>query len=246
VKYSLVKRMLIKLPFVRKFGARAYMMLPDSLSPLVYKLARNFLFRDNKNRESTFENAFNKLSKSTNKFDYLEFGVARGTSMIMAYHLANKYGLIDGRYFAFDSFEGLPNSEINVFSKGDMAYSQADFKLFCKKSGVDVSKISIVPGYYDKTLNDSVIKDCDFGDRVCLVHVDCDLYTSTNEVLSFLERFIPDKSIIIFDDWYNFEHMENPEEHGERKAFNEWKLKDKFTIFHTVEHWNIAMEFDCN
>lgn len=244
MKYSIIKRILIKLPFIRKLGATVYMMLPSSVSALAYRLARNLLFRDNNKRLPTFDDAFERLSKITGKFDYLEFGVARGTSMIMAYHLSKKHGLNDGRFFAFDSFQGLPNSEKDVFSKGDMAYPQEEFKLFCKKAGVDVSKISTIPGYYESSLKDDLIKEYALGSRACVVHVDCDLYTSTKEVLSFLEKFIPDKSVIIFDDWFNFEHLPDQENHGEQKAFNEWSLKDKFTVVHTIEHWNISMVFD--
>jgi len=244
MKYSMIKRLLIKLPFIRKIGATVYMMLPKSVSPIVYRMARSLLFRDNNKRLPTFVDAFIKLSKSTDEFDYLEFGVARGTSMIMAYHLSKKYGLNDGRFFAFDSFKGLPNSEKEVFTKGDMAYPQDEFKLFCEKAGVDVSKISIVPGYYENSLKDEVIEEYELGSRPCLVHIDCDLYTSTKEVLGFLDKFIPEKSVIIFDDWFNFEHLADQENHGERRAFSEWKLKNKFTVIHTVDHWNIAMEFD--
>ena len=43
--------------------------------------------------------------------DYLEFGVFRGGTFAPAYHFASRRALPHMRFYAFDSFQGLPPSE---------------------------------------------------------------------------------------------------------------------------------------
>ena len=40
--------------------------------------------------------------------DYLEFGTYQGRSLASAHHIAQLYGLKNMRFYAFDSFQGLP------------------------------------------------------------------------------------------------------------------------------------------
>lgn len=239
-RYTLVKRMLIRFPWVRRFGAVVFNRLPKSVSPLAYRLARMFVFRDNAKRMPAFERAMSYFAERGLTPDYLEFGVARGTSVISAYHLSVAKGIKDMRIFAFDSFQGLPNSEGGVFESGAMSYSKDTFLTFCAKAGVPTEKICTIPGFFEDSLVHTLIAQHGFGQRPLLVHVDCDLFTSTRHVLNFLEQFLSVPTIIVFDDWYSFTTKDNPEKYGEQRAFCEWPTHQAFHSIWDSGNWNTA------
>lgn len=54
------------------------------------------------------------LAKSQSGGDYLEFGVYRGRALMAAYFAAQRASLTDMRFYAFDSFEGLPDEFLAV------------------------------------------------------------------------------------------------------------------------------------
>src|SRR5437763_11463578 len=67
---------------------------------------------DSEVEQSTREmmyNAFHLTSFSKVEGDYLEFGVFRGNSFIKAWNSARLTGRRRVRFYAFDSFEGLPD-----------------------------------------------------------------------------------------------------------------------------------------
>src|SRR5262249_18497316 len=119
---------------------------------------------------------------------------------------------------------GLPNAEGDIFQKGELASPERSFVEKARRSGEDTSRIVTISGFYDKTLNEET-KRTKHLSKASIVHIDCDLYTSTKEVLGFIEDLIDVGSILIFDDWYVAEDM------GERKAFSEWRLQKCFEEF---------------
>jgi O-methyltransferase len=56
-------------------------------------------------------------------------------------------------------------------------------------------------------------------DSIALLHVDCDLYESTREVLDGVASALQDGTIILFDDWFHYRG--NPHR-GEARAFREF------------------------
>ena len=52
-----------------------------------------------------------------------------------------------------------------------------------------------------------------------VIHIDVDLYSSTVEVLEFIEPLMVYGTVLIFDDWYCFPPGENK---GEKRAFEEF------------------------
>jgi len=139
--------------------------------------------------------------------DYLEFGVYEGKSFIYAYKLAEQMGL-EMHFYAFDSFEGLPlvrgrDAEYGTFEQGQYACDEARFRQNLKKAGVDMSRVTIVPGFYDQVLN-SETKSRLRIKRAAVVFIDCDLYESTVSVLRFISGYLTNGSILIFDDWFCF------------------------------------------
>lgn len=197
-KYSIAKR-IIQFLGLRELGASVFMILPLSISVRVYRLMRSALFRDNSNRLKTFEAAFEPMNEPT--VDYLELGVAQGTSMFSASQIALRNG-ITPRLFASDSFQGLPNAEGN-FGAGEMAYEENIFRTFILKAGVDLNRLTTIAGFFRNSLTAELVSKLELGQPPLVGRIDCDLYESTVDVLNWLSRLTTEGSVIIFDDWNN-------------------------------------------
>jgi hypothetical protein len=197
--------------------------------------------------------------------DYLEFGVYKGASLISAYHILKnvyteaqvvsdhrtatdiaKIGQVweKMRFFAFDSFEGLPeieglDAQGNDFAIGKYTYAEARFRDNLAKEGVPLAKVVTVPGWFERTCSAETIGR--FGIKsAAIIHVDCDLYSSAKTVLEFVKPLLVDGTIIIFDDWFCFRG--NPDL-GEQRAFAEWKatmLGWRFTEFQREGPWRVS------
>jgi O-methyltransferase len=206
-----------------------FVTMPLPLSKWLYALARNSVFPDD--RQPYFEMAFQKVRSQQLRGDYLEFGVFRGSSFTLAARSAAKYGLDAMRFFAFDSFQGLPAAEGKVFAHGEFACSEENFTRVITKAGVPIERVVKVKGFYNESLTNGI--KAKYGlDRAAVVHVDCDLYSSTKDVLAFIEGIVQVGTIIIFDDWSVFRNEDRPDDFGEPKAFNEWPLRNAFEDFY--------------
>ena len=130
---------------------------------------------------------------------FLEFGVFRGNS-ILEYYSAYLENDINPIFFGFDAFEGLPEEKFDQYTP----WKTGDFNLdgninpeLLNKNGME-----IVKGWFNETLNEKTLTK--FGKKKAgLVHIDCDIYTSTLEVLEFLvvNDLLVDGTIIVYDDW---------------------------------------------
>lgn len=242
-KYGVAKRLMNSLPGSREFLAQGYMKLPIGVSRAIYRTARRTVFRDNERRMPVFESAFARVAATGRVGDYLEFGVARGTSLISAWDIAQRYRAFDhSRFFAFDSFCGLPSGE-GDFVAGDMAYAEGTFRRFARQAGVDLRRVYTIAGFFDKNLTSSLANELAIEPgRAHVVHIDCDLYRSAVPVLDFIAPLLGVGSVIIFDDWFSFEDEARPEDHGEQRAFGEWAERDCFQQLAVTRPWNIAWQ----
>src|ERR1051325_10146445 len=93
----------------KEWAQRVYLNAPYPVSRWLYSMGKSYFFKDA--RSITFEKIFAHTAQNRIEGDYLEFGCYRGASLIMSYMLARKYRLSKMRFFAFDSFAGLPESE---------------------------------------------------------------------------------------------------------------------------------------
>jgi len=158
--------------------------------------------------------------------DYLEFGVYRGRSFIYAYKQAQQFNL-NMHFYAFDSFQGLPqvsghDKKYSRLSQGDYSCDEESFKKILTDNKVDLNAVTIVPGFYDLTMNEKTKEELDLK-RAAIVWIDCDVYESTNPVLNFITDYLTTGSIIAFDDWLLF--CGNPNA-GEMRAAREWLEKN--------------------
>jgi O-methyltransferase len=170
--------------------------------------------------------------------DYLEFGVWQGESFIHAYQKHERalkayrrvrttgdtsYLHYQPRYFAFDSFEGFPDvdeSELPLHWRGAQAYStpQAEFEANLRAAKVDLERVTVVPGYYNDVLTPE-LRSLHRLERGAVIHVDCDLYESTVDVLDFVAPMVVDGTVMVFDDWFYYKG--NPRK-GQQRAYRDW------------------------
>jgi len=130
-------------------------------------------------------------------------------------------------FYAFDSFEGLPevtgkDKDYSLYRKGDYACDEGSFRQILAANGVDLDAVTIVPGFYENTLNKETKKNLNIK-RAAIVWIDCDIYESTKYVLDFITDYLTMGSFIIFDDWFCFGADPNA---GEMRATREWLEKN--------------------
>ena len=128
------------------------------------------------------------LEKAKQPGLYLEFGVAYGGSINwLARHS-------ERTIHGFDSFEGLPedwsgrHEAKGAYSlQGQLPEVEANVRLY--------------KGWFEETLPGFLVQNTE---PAALIHIDCDLYSSTQYLLTQLEKRIRAGTIIIFDEYFNF------------------------------------------
>lgn len=169
--------------------------------------------------------------------DYLEFGVYRGTTFIHAYRWMSTH-FKKMRFFAFDSFEGLPSpSSIDApdgyssnFIQGQFACSEEEFTKNLMNRDVDINRVRTIKGWFKETLTQSKAENYGIA-KVAVAWVDCDLYESAVPVLEFITPYLTTGSVIAFDDWRCFR---NSPDFGEKKACKEWLSRNKHIDLHEL------------
>ncbi len=125
---------------------------------------------------------------------YLEFGVWQGATFRKWLEL-NEHP--DSRFHGFDSFEGLPEDWVKGQPKGTFSTGGRVPEISDPRGTFEI-------GWFQKTLYTFLD---DFKSNAQLVlHVDCDLYSSTLFVLTSIDRHMPPGTIIIFDDFSSIQH----------------------------------------
>lgn len=182
-------------------------------------LRRSFFNSQNREewgRQEFFANAFKALRFNDISGDYAEFGSSGGTTFFLAYREARRYGH-PAHMWAFDSFAGLPQPSDEDphprWVEGRMATSVEEFHAICRKRRIPRERYDVVPGFYEETLANS--SPSDPPTDIALAYVDCDLYSSTQAVLAFLEPRLKHGMIVGFDDYFCWSASQIS---GERRA----------------------------
>jgi hypothetical protein len=185
-------------------------------------------------RKEFLWSAFTALRFNGITGDYAEFGCCGANTFCMAYKIAKAHrlhGTIGPIHFwAFDSFQGFParDSEADehpVWNAGEMALPLEQFHAICRFRGVPRHAYTAVPGFYSATLKESGEPR---PEKIALAYIDCDMYSSTRDVLDFLMPRLQHGMIIAFDDYFCYS---SDRISGERlaatEAFNanlDWRL----------------------
>ena len=168
---------------------------------------------------------FPLLASSANRFDLLasviqqvadpttglvcEFGVWQGATVN---YIAGC--LPQTTVYGFDSFEGLPEDWRDVYPTGS----------FAVQAKPNVRKnVVLVEGLFQDTLPLFLQQH---PGPVSFLHIDCDLYSSTQTVLQALASRIQPNTIIVFDEFFNYPGWQG----GECKAFLEFVQQYGFSF----------------
>lgn len=142
-----------------------------------------------------------------------EFGVGRGGSAMILGWMVGRYG---GRLRLYDVFGRIP-SPTDINGVGAEARYQVILNQESKEyygnilnllelikielsSVCDLSQVDFVQGRYEETIKHHVEKR-----PYDLVHIDCDWYESSKEVLSYLKTNLSQGAIIQVDDYSNWQ-----------------------------------------
>ena len=131
----------------------------------------------------------------------------------------------------FDSFEGLPplepRDEGGFFRPAQFRAGLDGVQQNLEANGVPADAVTLVPGWYEQL--DGTEIDRTTTATASIVHIDCDLYSSTRDALAYVTDFLDDGTILIFDDW---NHYRGHPDRGERRAFREWSEATDGWCFH--------------
>lgn len=122
----------------------------------------------------------------------------------------------------FDSWEGLPEDWVagsKTYSAGSMEVPMPVFD----------SNVKLYKGWFDKTLEPWLE---DHKEQIAYLHIDCDLYSSTDYVLKTLNDQIKKGTLIVFDELANWRltgKMNNWWIH-EWRAMCEWIDRNKRSV----------------
>lgn len=136
---------------------------------------------------------------------YLEFGVFHGRSLNILAQSETGKGL---HWHGFDSFEGLPEDWSGNESRGSYstAGQQPDMP----------DNVTLHPGWFEDTLPEFIQSNPD--GKAAFLHIDCDLYSSTQTVLEGLREHCQPGTVLQFDELIGYP--------GYRE--HEWKAWEAF------------------
>jgi len=175
----------------------------------------------------------------------MEFGVYQGNTLkIISDYFSNQ------TVWGFDSFEGLPEpwflkskvgSRRSQHPVGKFALGQEELQVvvnqFAKR------KVKLVPGWFNQTIGPWMN---DNPGVVSFLHIDCDLYSSTLDILNLLNDRIVPGFVIVFDEMYPWNDVEQYDlwEQGKFRALGEWISNHQrtFRTLYRSEHQQCSIE----
>jgi hypothetical protein len=185
-----------------------------------------------------FRRVFDFLTENEIRGDYLEFGCHRCRTFRMALTEARRHNQDHMRFFAFDSFEGLPTptteTSVTKWTQGALTTSEQAFQDLVRKHGVYADRVKTIKGFYSDSLTDTLQRQfVDKGSKIALVTVDCDLYESAVPVFDFIEPLLQDGSVIYMDDLF-VGNKANPTR-GVARAFLEFQKRSQWRFIRHLD-----------
>lgn len=214
-----------KLPLtLKRFLKNFYYFFFDRFRFLSHK---TYLFSDEKLKFTHIVEGINYIKTAGNNGKelpqtYFEFGCYSGRTFSAAVNAAKYLKMHNCKFFAFDSFKGLPETnetEDGIFKTGEFNTSKRDFiKIVKKNTNLREDNYIIIDGFYEKSLTDDLQSKMP---KIGMLHIDVDLYSSTTCLLKFVKPLLVNGSLILFDDWYCFKPGIKQNQ-GEQKAVKEF------------------------
>jgi hypothetical protein len=127
---------------------------------------------------------------------YLEFGVFSGGTIR---HIARRKPGVT--IHGFDSFEGLPEAWAG-FNLGQRAFSRTSRLPRVPET------VALHKGWFKDTIADWAAHN---PGPVAFMHIDCDLYSSTVDILAALAERMQPGTVVVFDEYFNYPGWEQHE-----------------------------------
>jgi len=179
-----------------------------------------------------WNNHFNHLSANDVEGDIVECGVGDGQTLsYILFNLTYNEKHFNRRYIGFDSFEGFPepgdeDTSLRDPKKGEWNHTNEEFVISnLNDLGFEnkhYKKIKFIKGFYKKTFQ----QEKDNISKIALLHIDCDLYSSTKISLETWFDKVEKNGLIVFDEYLNTA-LKFP---GAVKAIDEFLGADKNLI----------------
>ena len=173
----------------------------------------------------TYDPLYDEACRLAPTQTWAEFGVGCGRS---ARDLSRRISL-DGNLYLFDSWEGIPDPwDLGagvIHDKGDWK-----FPPLVTRDG----RLQVVDGWFNQSL------PYEFPEQLGLVHIDCDVYSSTRDVLFGCGDYIGEGTVLVFDELIGYMNYCEHEwkallEWLESTGYKiEWHCKEKFAVVGSV------------
>jgi cephalosporin hydroxylase len=182
-------------------------------------------------RLDNIQDCIEKVLKDGIEGDLIETGVWRGGASIFMRAVLAAYGVHDRKVFVADSFEGLPEPDIEKYplDKGDrlhkvtyLAVSKEDVEENFRKYGLLDAQVVFLKGWFKDTLPNAPIK------KLSILRLDGDMYGSTMEALESLYPKLSKGGYCLIDD-YGLE--------GCRKAVDDFRAKNGINAEMRTADW---------
>jgi hypothetical protein len=187
-----------------------------------------------------FRRAFDFLSDNRVRGDYHEFGCHRVRTLRMALTEARRHQLDDMKFWAFDSFVGLPEPtsapSVDIWKRGALTTSEETLLDLVRRHGVYVDRVHTVPGFYADSLTPDLQRRFAAGEApIALVTIDCDLYESAVPVFDFIDPLLQQGSVLYIDDL--FAGYRGAPTEGVARAFLEYQQRSAWRF---VRHLDVG------
>jgi O-methyltransferase len=136
--------------------------------------------------------------------DFAEAGVWRGGTVIFMRALLNVHATTDRLVWAADSFEGMPqpvspSDGLDLRSFEYLKVSLEEVKQNLARFGLLDEQVRFIPGWFSESLAHAPIQ------RLALLRLDGDLYSSTMDALNALYLKLSPGGFVIIDDFHSWE-----------------------------------------
>ncbi|MBI3706225.1 MAG: class I SAM-dependent methyltransferase [Proteobacteria bacterium] len=187
-----------------------------------------------------FVKAFDFLTENRVRGDYHEFGCHRCRTFRMALTEARRHNQDQMKFFAFDSFAGLPDAasdpSVELWKRGALATSEGEFMQMVREHGIYADRVVTIKGFYADSLTPALQRRFrDNENKIALVNIDCDLYESAVPVFDFIEPLLQEGSVLYIDDM--FSGYKGSPAKGVARAFREFRARSRFKF---VRHLDIG------
>ena len=229
-------------PAVQPIAREPWVKLADGEALKAWAKDDEIAFNQN-NRQTEkhrfFINTFDFLTDNRVRGDYHEYGCHRCRTFRMALTEARRHNVETMKFFAFDSFEGLPDSSghsVEIWTRGALTTTVDQFMTMVREHGIYVDRVTPIKGFYSDSLTPALRqKFLDTENKIALATIDCDLYESAVPVFDFIEPLLQEGSVLYIDDL--FAGYKGSPAKGVARAFREFRARSRLRF---VRHLDIG------